>query len=516
MLLAVLNNDQATFDKIFEAANSQLWSGSSYKWNWRGGSGGATDAELDIALALVFADMLQQKKLWNPPSKTNYASRAKEVISTIRTRMCSQDYLLPGDSWGGGALDKQNPSYFATASMKVFDKYQTSHNFSKVIENCYQVLTKAPHYNKGQVPNWMTRNGGKTNPGQVSDNNPYGMGNDAIRTPWRIATDALWFNDARAVAYCGKTKGTLTAYNQSSVGLLKQMGLYKSSGAILPETIGSPDYTVMWLCGILGSKNKDYSTNAIKGRVVAVVTGPKDDFLGSRNVKDDKFYYKQAVGQLGFALITGQFPNIHADLSGNFQPLIKVSKAFEVSPATLTAPRTVTFSAEFSEPTDWVLQLTGKTTNVRREFRGKGKTLKQVWNGEGYPQKEAVEAVLKVKDAEAFSNSKTITIAVPYDPARVLKQSFTNSTHGINLKRVSDRLEIVSKLDFSKVISVSLFSAGGRQLGSFTKLQKTGENRWRLAGSYAVLTPTGLYCLAIALKGGATGQQRLVRKVLLN
>ena len=73
MLLAVVMNDQATFNRVFEAANQYLWRDdrkSYFIWNWPSNQqGAATDADLDVGMALVFADELQKKKLWQPYSK---------------------------------------------------------------------------------------------------------------------------------------------------------------------------------------------------------------------------------------------------------------------------------------------------------------------------------------------------------------------------------------------------------------------------------------------------------------
>ena len=132
MLLALINNDQNNFNKIFEGASSNMWRGSFYScWSWANGGcvqgGAATDADLDIALALVFADKLQEKGLWNSYNKNGvtYKSRAMEMIKSIKETMVSGDLLLPGDSWGGDGFNNINPSYFSTAAMRVFNQYQT-------------------------------------------------------------------------------------------------------------------------------------------------------------------------------------------------------------------------------------------------------------------------------------------------------------------------------------------------------------------------------------------------------
>ena len=206
MLLALINNDQNNFNKIFEGANSNMWRGSSYScWSWANGGcvqgGAATDADLDIALALVFADKLQEKGLWNSYNKNGvtYKSRAMEMIKSIKETMVSGDLLLPGDSWGGDGFNNINPSYFSTAAMRVFNQYQTTYDYTAVINKCYTILESTSNYNKGQAPDWCNSSGGPT--GKY-----YGMSIEAIRVPWRIGLDAIWFNDSRAIQYCKNTK----------------------------------------------------------------------------------------------------------------------------------------------------------------------------------------------------------------------------------------------------------------------------------------------------------------------
>jgi endo-1,4-beta-D-glucanase Y len=70
MLLALYSNDQETFNTIWEAGNNNLWQGCYYDWRISASGtkdrGAATDAEEDVALALIFANKLVEKGLWIP------------------------------------------------------------------------------------------------------------------------------------------------------------------------------------------------------------------------------------------------------------------------------------------------------------------------------------------------------------------------------------------------------------------------------------------------------------------
>ncbi|MBD3418579.1 MAG: hypothetical protein GF398_00530 [Chitinivibrionales bacterium] len=416
MLLALLNNDQATFNNIFEAANTYMWDNSRksyFYWEWKNGGktgqGAATDADLDIGLALVFADALAQKGLWDTYSKNGvtYASRAKEVISSIYNNMTRNGYLLPGDNWGGEAINNLNPSYFATAWLKVFNEYQSDVDFTGVIDKCYDVLEKMPRYAQGQAVDWITPNGQRAGRGGLE------MGNDAIRTPWRIAMDALWFNDSRAIAYCKNTKGTLTEYNSSnSINfLIAQMGLYNEQGQIIPETKGSFDYVAMWSCGILGSKETSYTTKALEAAVIGKIVGSSSDMLGSSSLQDDKYYYKQSIGALGFAALGGMFPNIFADMQGPITPPepVKLTSALAPSPTTIDLPGSIAISASLDKDANWTITTVGETSGNSQTFEGSSKSISVTWSGSGYYELETVTATLEVDNLDSTVSPGELT-----------------------------------------------------------------------------------------------------------
>jgi endo-1,4-beta-D-glucanase Y len=321
MLLAVLLNDQATFNKIFQAANTNMWDNGrkSYNWTWpSGSSGAATDADLDIGLALVFADEMVKAKFWQAYNQggMTYQSRAMEIIKSIRGKMTANDFLLPGDTWGGEGVNNLNPSYFATAWLKVFNAYQNEVDFTPVINSCYAVLAKVPRYNQGQAPDWCNSSGGQASQAGGKPDQGMGMLSDGIRTPWRIGMDALWFKDPRAIQYCKNTMNTLTQYNNSNFALLAaQMAHYSRGGTVVAGTDGSFDNMTMWMTAILGSGEAAYTKKGTDSQLLNRIVGNSltVTHLGSVSLQDDKFYYKQSIAMLGLAAIGGHFPNIQAD-----------------------------------------------------------------------------------------------------------------------------------------------------------------------------------------------------------
>src|SRR5690606_25922922 len=71
MMIALYSGDQATFNRVWDAAEKLMWNTGSKLYDWRVGAKGgiigtgmATDADQDIALMLLFADSLVAKGKW--------------------------------------------------------------------------------------------------------------------------------------------------------------------------------------------------------------------------------------------------------------------------------------------------------------------------------------------------------------------------------------------------------------------------------------------------------------------
>jgi endo-1,4-beta-D-glucanase Y len=366
MLLAVICNDQTNFNKIFEAGNQYMWGGQSYAcWSWANGSckqsGAATDADLDIALALVFADKLQEYGYWSPYNKSGvtYKSRAEQTIAGIKTRMTNGDVLLPGDTWGGDGFNNINPSYFSVAALRVFNQYQTTHDFTAVINKCYTILQATRNYNKGQAPDWCNTTGG-----QVGKS--YGMSIEAIRVPWRIGLDALWFNDSKAIAYCKNTKNTLTKLGSEDV--YSQMIEYKADG--------TPDMTdpnrqadnferiACWSTAVLGSQDKAFTKGVFIKEVSYDITGGTSQPYFGLLTSDANFYYKQSLGMLAYATIFGMFGNVLDDLKNLPKPdTVKVITGLKTSSSSVKLPAAVAITATLEKATKWQVIITGQTSS---------------------------------------------------------------------------------------------------------------------------------------------------------
>ena len=199
MLLSVYADDKGLFDGLWGYYQANKNGNGVMNWKIGGcsgvtGSNGATDAELDVAMALVIAS-----EQWGG----SYASTAKSFIQTIkRTEMNGDGQTLNGDAWGN-TNSCRNPSYFAPAYYKEFAKVDTDNGTfwgETAISASDKVLKANRNSTSGLVSNWCDNTGSENTCGNTGSG-ANGYGADACRNPWRMAVDYLWHgNDASSAA----------------------------------------------------------------------------------------------------------------------------------------------------------------------------------------------------------------------------------------------------------------------------------------------------------------------------
>jgi endo-1,4-beta-D-glucanase Y len=183
MLFAVYFNDKATFDALW--AYEQQFPDTTGLMNWHINSDGtvagrnsATDSDEDMAFALVMAD-----KQWG-----GYTTVAKDLLGKV----AMGDFGADGTVKGGDTYVAVNPSYLAPAFYRAFAAYTGDARWTTILEKTYSLLAGAANATTGLVPDWST--------GQRGPNYTY----DATRTPFRVALDACWNGEPRAVAFSQK------------------------------------------------------------------------------------------------------------------------------------------------------------------------------------------------------------------------------------------------------------------------------------------------------------------------
>jgi endo-1,4-beta-D-glucanase Y len=218
MLRAVWESDKTTFDKTWSWTQSHLQrSDELFSWKYgqesdgsygilsaEGGNNTASDADSDIALALIMAASKWQQ--------VSYLNEAKKIIPEIYKQeviiVSGVPYLasdnLEKDSTTDAVL---NVSYFAPYAYKAFQKLDSNDNWTGVVDSSYALINKTlddkldKASSDGLPPDWIFMN---KQTGAISAPTVSGLttnyGYDAMRTPWRLALDYEWNKDSRAKA----------------------------------------------------------------------------------------------------------------------------------------------------------------------------------------------------------------------------------------------------------------------------------------------------------------------------
>ncbi|AFM41439.1 endoglucanase Y [Desulfosporosinus acidiphilus SJ4] len=196
MLFSVAFDDIYHFDRLWSYANHNLDAKGLMNWKIGKngeilGQGSATDADQDIAYALILAE-----EKW--PGR-GYVQAAKQILNSIVTYESDQEgLLLPGDNWGNPEI--YNPSYIAPAYYELFYKITGNLVWEKIAQANSNWLVKTLNNTTGLAPDWADHLG------YPKDNN---YGYDAIRVPIRWICYYRQNHNVNARNILGKELGTL-------------------------------------------------------------------------------------------------------------------------------------------------------------------------------------------------------------------------------------------------------------------------------------------------------------------
>lgn len=217
MLRSVWMDDQTTFDKSLNFVQTSLKRPDDHLASWlygtisadkygvltaQGGQNTASDADTDIALALILAS-----HRWNNGA---YLSTAQDMLNDIWNEdvfMAAGKPYMGADNFEHNSVNTAvvNPSYFAPYAYRIFATVDKKHDWLGLVDTSYTVIQQSASStldkktSDGLPPNWILINKatGKITPSTASNlDTNYGF--DALRTPWRIALDWQWYKDPRA------------------------------------------------------------------------------------------------------------------------------------------------------------------------------------------------------------------------------------------------------------------------------------------------------------------------------
>jgi endo-1,4-beta-D-glucanase Y len=289
MLLAAYAHDQALFDGLWSYYKSNRNANGVMNWKINGCSGvlgqnGASDAELDAAMALIVAD-----SNWGSATVTKYKSDASALITTVKTHEIESgtNVLKPGDMFGGSSLT--NPSYFATGYFRAFANFMNDSFWNTVANKCYTVINNNLQLNNaigGIVSDWCDGNGNYTSNGYQNSGKTYLY--DAARTPWRVAVDFAWFQNSQAKEYSKKSSDFVRINLGGSVNIVDG---YNQNGTKIGK-YHNPTFVGAFACAAMGGDNQEHLNNS---------------YTDLKSLNEPNSYFNQTLKTLYLFLLNGSF-----------------------------------------------------------------------------------------------------------------------------------------------------------------------------------------------------------------
>ncbi len=216
MLRAVWQDDRTTFDKVWGFTRTALNRSSDSLLAWKygqrpdgtygvltdqGGGNTASDADSDIALALVMA--------YGRWQQSSYLQQAQPIIADIWRQevvtVAGTPVMTADNQEKAAAQVMVNPSYLSPYAYRVFARVDTGHDWNALVGSSYDLIQRAVEgpLDRGDTvglpPNWLKldRRTGDIVPLPADLSTDFGY--DALRLPFRLALDATWNDEPRAV-----------------------------------------------------------------------------------------------------------------------------------------------------------------------------------------------------------------------------------------------------------------------------------------------------------------------------
>jgi endo-1,4-beta-D-glucanase Y len=347
MLRAVWANDEKVFNRVYAWTYKNLsrlraYGDSLLAWRWGrlpDGSFGvldansAADGDLDYALALVLA----ARKGWRAPSGLpEFREEARRVQAAILAREVvslpdGQLLLTPGNWHEPGPPYLVNPSYFSPAAYRLFaqagpGQWRPSGKISskqgpsspsplrgegrgnsnpeavwgRLHHSTYKLLEQLNQGLGGQTgvglfPDWCRVDAdGRVAPAPGKDTR---FGWEAVRIPFRVALDGLWFGDPQAARLLQAKFLPVFKRVWQAQGRLAAIYRYDGAAAVTYE---SPVLYAGVLAGALAAGDRDFAREmAVKVLSFYREDGPQAYFEAPDH------YYANNWAWLGLALYAG-------------------------------------------------------------------------------------------------------------------------------------------------------------------------------------------------------------------
>ncbi len=337
LLRAVWAGDAATFAQVCAWTHNNL-SGPDHllAWLWGrrpDGSWGvldantASDGDLDYALALLLA----ARRGWRPPpGLADYAAEARETLAAILTREVvalpgGALLLTPGNWHEAEPPYLVNPSYFSPAAYRLFSQMGASSvravrkpplqdprggpvgavlepsSWDRLRQDTYQLLQRLNQglgegRGVGLFPDWCRVDAqARLSPAPGRETH---FGWEAVRLPWRLALDHVWFNEPRGGQVLSPK--FLQFFKQQWQAKGKLAAVYKDDGAPLVD-YDSPVLYAGVLAAALTCGDRDFA-----GQLAEKILSFYQEKDGRGYFVSPDNYYANNWAWLGLALYAGR------------------------------------------------------------------------------------------------------------------------------------------------------------------------------------------------------------------
>ncbi len=278
------------------------WSGQGMDWeinNVSGnveGSGTASDAEFDAAVALIMA-----YKQWGQAS---YLDDAKKLIAWTKSNdMLNDGSIKPGSNWNPAF----NPSYSSVGAFKLFAEVTNDNFWNTAVTTTMNHLRLCQNTTTGLMPDWCDWNshqGTTTNAAVGTASGAFG--DDAARTPWRMSWGYYWYGIESAKAANDALEPWLLNESYEHATMIKPG--YALDGT--PATASKDAFVSSTYSGGLGislasSSNPKFYLETVYETLIN--TAGKD----SLRSKSGENYFASTLNILYLLTMTGNLPNLY-------------------------------------------------------------------------------------------------------------------------------------------------------------------------------------------------------------
>ena len=314
LLRAVWSDDKPTFDRVYKWTSETLKrpQDNLFAWRWGkrgdgqygfiegGGENSASDADSDIALALILAS-----KRWKDTYYQDEALKILKDLWEIETDVAQGKRYLIAGNWARNSQEIViNPSYISPYAYRIFAKLDKERDWLSLIDPSYELIKRSGEENLdkpkavGLPPNWLKIN---KNNGQISPPNLANLTTDysfdAIRLPFRIGLDYQWFKDEKALDYLNSYKYLEDVYKNEG----KLVSSYSHDGASLSDQESPSMYAT--ILGAFMFTNPDLAKDIYQKKVLNLYSNDANKF------KDELPYYEQNWLWFGVAFMNDQLKN---------------------------------------------------------------------------------------------------------------------------------------------------------------------------------------------------------------